>query len=193
MVPCFPPKNNGLLFIVHSVVLVSSCSQNFSPQSNVLFHHFQPSFSGFIIIFNRVSQGLSSFSTGFLRVYHGFQPGFNRVYHGFQPGFSGFIIIFNRVSTGFIIIFNRVSQGLSSFSTGFLRVYQGLSWFSPFFTYLNDLSSGHFFLFFLVIGSPRSVLAKVEPWDEVMAGASEILNHAEGALGSAGSRWAQVM
>ena len=51
MVPCFPPKNNGLLFIVHSVVLVSSCSQNFSPQSNVLFHHFQPSFSGFIIIF----------------------------------------------------------------------------------------------------------------------------------------------
>ena len=155
-----------------------------------IFRH-NPMF--FFIIFNRVSQGLSSFSTGFLRVYH-----------HFQPGFSGFIMVFNRVSTGFIMVFNRVSQGLSSFSTGFqpglssfstgfLRVYQGLSWFSPFFTYLNDLSSGHFFLFFLVIGSPRSVLAKVEPWDEVMAGASEILNHAEGALGSAGSRWAQVM
>ena len=156
------------------------CSfSSFSTEFLRVYHHFQPGFSGFIIIFNRVSQGLSWFSTGF-------QP-------GFQPGFSGFIIIFNRVSTGFIIIFNRVSQGLSSFSTGFLRVYQGLSWFSPFFTYLNDLSSGHFFLFFLVIGSPRSVLAKVEPWDEVMAGASEILNHAEGALGSAGSRWAQVM
>ena len=166
-----------------------------------IFRH-NPMF--FFIIFNRVSQGLSSFSTGFLRVYH-----------HFQPGFSGFIMVFNRVSTGFIMVFNRVSQGLSSFSTGFqpglssfstgflrvyhhfqpgfsgfIRVYHG---FPPFFTYLNDLSSGHFFLFFLVIGSPRSVLAKVEPWDEVMAGASEILNHAEGALGSAGSRWAQVM
>ncbi|CAL1158956.1 unnamed protein product, partial [Cladocopium goreaui] len=29
-------------------------------------------------------------------------------------------------------------------------------------------------------GNKTSVLAKVEPWDEVMAGASEILNHAEG-------------
>ena len=28
---------------------------------------------------------------------------------------------------------------------------------------------------------PRTVLAKVEPWDEVMSGASEILNNAEGA------------
>ena len=144
---------------------VSQGLSSFSTGFLRVYHHFQPGFSGFIMVFNRVSTG---FSTGFLRVYHHFQPGFNRVYHHFQPGFSGFIIIFNRVS-------------------------QGLSWFSPFFTYLNDLSSGHFFLFFLVIGSPRSVLAKVEPWDEVMAGASEILNHAEGALGSAGSRWAQVM
>ena len=130
MVPCFPPKNNGLLFIVHSVVLVSSCSQNFSPQSNVFF-----------IIFNRVSQGLSSFSTGFLRVYH-----------HFQPGFSGFIRVF------------------------------------PFFHISKLSKQWPFLLIFPCHFSPRSVLAKVEPWDEVMAGASEILNHAEGAgLGSLGS------
>ena len=96
------------------------CSfSSFSTEFLRVYHHFQPGFSGFIIIFNRVSQGLSWFSTGFqpglswfstgfLRVYHHFQPGFNRVYHHFQPGFSGFIIIFNRVSqglSGFIMVF----------------------------------------------------------------------------------------
>ena len=102
-----------------------------------IFRH-NPMF--FFIIFNRVSQGLSSFSTGFLRVYH-----------HFQPGFSGFIRVF------------------------------------PFF-HISKLSKQWPFLIFPCHFSPRSVLAKVEPWDEVMAGASEILNHAEGAgLGSLGS------